>query len=469
MYFPTESDAQIASSLVAAGAYDADHDGKVEFFTYADAAGRIDRIAYDVTGDQKPDELIALDAIGFARSRHLVLILDGFAYDLIKEYYDAGNLRMFHSPSRVIAPYPSMTDVAMQDIIGGIPPRAFEARYFDRRENRLLGGDSDYMEGKNEPYNRSMQYRAAALWDALGYIDPWAVFGKEINDAKRIFDRAQTTELLAYFVSSAGMSTSFAAEGQKRCLQRIEQFVNQVMWETRGLTKVTLLGDHGHSYTKSKRVDFAGDLRKKGWTMTNSLRSEKDVALVEFGLVSFASFATLRPKELAEDLIAVEGVELASYVYRDAVVVRAPGEARARIYRKGTRYAYEPTSGDPLKLKKILADLASDTGRTYDADALLAATLEHEYPAPLQRIWRAHFALVENPADVIVSLTDGYFAGLKSFAGSVKVASTHGSLNRKNSTTFIMSTIGPLPPYMRSSDIPANMKALTGADFPLRR
>ena len=27
-----------------------------------------------------------------------------------------------------------------------------------------------------------LQYRAAMLWDAIGYVDPWAVFGKEINE-----------------------------------------------------------------------------------------------------------------------------------------------------------------------------------------------------------------------------------------------------------------------------------------------
>lgn len=466
VYFPPDPADKAATPPGAMSAYDADLDGKIDFFTYANPAGRIDRIAYDLTGDAKPDEIIPLDAIPFAKCRHLVLMLDGFAHEVLRRHYDSGHLRMFHPPSRVVAPYPSMTDMSMQDLIGGMPTRSFEARYFDRSENRIIGGSSDYLAGKNEPYNRILNYRADTLLDVIGYIDPWAVFGKEINDAKRLFDRAETKEVLCYFVSSAGMSTRYGAQGQQRCLRRIEQFVNQVIWETRGLTKVTLLSDHGHSYTTSKRIDFERFLREKGWRPARSLHKPEDVVCVQFGLVTYAAFAALRPAELAAEITACEGVELVSYADGDSVVVLAPGGGRAVVRRKGARFKYESESGDPLKLKAILADLKPDGDGYYARDELFAATLTHTYPAPLQRIWRAHFGLVQNTPDVIASLADGYFAGMSSLAGSVNVASTHGALNYSNSVTFIMSTAGPLPDAMRSTDVPAAMKALTGSDWP---
>ena len=92
--------------------------------------------------------------------------------------------------------------------------------------------------------------------------------------------------------------------------------------------------------------------------------------------------------------------------------------------------------------------------------ALFRATATKEYPAPLQRLWRAHFDLVDHPADVIISLADDRYSGSKGFGGFVKVASTHGGLNYKNSVTFIMSSIAPLPPLMQSRDIPTHMKTL---------
>ncbi|MCK4600822.1 MAG: hypothetical protein KAU28_00045, partial [Phycisphaerae bacterium] len=157
VHFPAESAADAASLLRAAGAYDADHDGKLDFFTYANAAGRINTIAYDNNRDEKPDVLVNLDAIPVSRCRHLVIILDGFGYDLIKQYREAGGLRLFHAPSRVVAPYPTLTDVAMEDIFGHVPCAGFEVRYFDRKANRIVGGSGEYLAGANQPYNALLQ------------------------------------------------------------------------------------------------------------------------------------------------------------------------------------------------------------------------------------------------------------------------------------------------------------------------
>ena len=463
VHFPMEG---VAGAAGAARAYDTDGDGRADFFQYRDAAGRIAKIAYDRDGDGRPDETVDLDAIDFARCRHLVLILDGFAYDLVKKAYDAGALRMFHPPSRVVAPYPTLTDPALEDLLAYSPCPAFEARYYDRGANRAAGGSGDYMAGKNAPYNQLLQYRAAMLWDALGYLYPWEVFGKELNDAKRLFDRGRTQEVLAYFVSSAGVGTRMGAEGQRKALQRVEQFVNQVIWETRGLTKVTLLADHGHSYTEARRIPLEKHLKDRGWKLRESLKGPKDVVYIRFGLETYASFATQSREALAKDLAAAEGVELASFAAEDAVVVLAPKGQRAVIRRRGARFRYQRVSGDPLGLRPILAKLKPDAAGYFDADELLSATLTHTWPAPLQRLWRAHFALVANPPDVIVSLADNFYSGDTSLAGAVSIASTHGSLNYSNSVTFIMSTIGPLPPYMRSRDVPGHMKTLTGRHFP---
>jgi len=468
VHFPTESISDAAKMNKAYSAFDGNGDGKADFFTFTNKTGRIDRIAYDITGNELADEIINLDAIEFGQARHLVIILDGFSYDTVKKYRDDGGLRMFHEPSRVISPYPSMTDLAMEDIFGYMPCRAIESKYYDRRANKLLGGSADYLAGVNEPYNNLLHYRANLLWDAIGYIDSWAVFGKEINDAKRVFNRGETQEILTYFVSSAGVGTRKGAEGQIKCLQKIEQMVNQILWETRGLTKITLLSDHGHSYTPAKRIELEKHLKEKGWRLRNSLKKPEDVVFVRFGLVTFASFSTQQPAVLAHDLIAAEGVELASFVEKEAVVVLGKGGQLAKIHRgRGEYYKYETINGDPLKIKSLLDSIKGDSNGFNSADDLLNATGRHIYPAPLQRIWRAHFSQVQNPPDVIVSLGDNYFSGDASFAGSVSIASTHGSLNYSSSATFIMATIGPLPQLMRSRDVSKNMKLLSGQSWPL--
>ena len=469
VHFPVTSLTEQASAAAAYRAYDTDEDGKADFFMFANDAGRVSGIGYAGEEGARCEEKIDLDAIDADQCRHLVLILDGVGYDLVKQYYDVGRLRVFHRPSRVVAPYPTLTDLSLVDALGLEPCRGFEAKYFDRQANRIAGGSADYLAGKNEPYNELLQYRADMIWDAIGYIAPRSVFGKEVNDAKRLFDRDETREVLAYFVSSAGVSTAEGAAGQLACLERIEQFVNQVLQETRGRTKVTLLADHGHTYTPAKRIPLEAHLKDNGWRLTDRPTREKDVAYIRFGLETYAAFATSEPAALAGDLVGCEGVALASFARGQEVVVLTPGGARAVIREKDGRYAYAPAGGDPLKLKGVLAKLQADKAGYYGADELLAATVTHVYPTPLQRLWRAHFSLAGNRPDVIVSLDDWFYSGSKGLGRMVDIASTHGGLNYANSVTFIMSTAGALPAAMRSADIPRHMSKLFGVPWPTRK
>lgn len=464
VYFPL---APLAGEGPATRAFDVDGDGRAEFFQHLGPNGRVRRIAYDRDKDGKADETVDLDAVAFADCRHLVIILDGFACHLVREVYDAGGLRMFHPPSRVVAPYPTLTDLALADALDTPRCRGFEAMHYNRQAGKLVGGSGAYLAGKNAPYASRLHHRAGMLWDALGYLYPWEIFGKELNDAKRLFDRGKTREMVAYFVSSAGVGTILGADGQRRALKRVEQFVNQIVWETRGRTKVTLLSDHGQSYTPGTRIQLAPHLRGLGWRLVDRLRKPHDVVFVRFGLETYASFATDSPEDLAKDLVAAEGVELASFASDGAVVVLARDGARAVVREQGGRFRYDPLTGDPLGLREALSGLGADAEGYYDADALLEATIAHQYPAPLQRLWRAHFDLVDRPPDVIVSLADRFYSGQASLARRVSIASTHGSLNATNSVAFIMSTAGELPPTMRSRDIPKNLRRLTGEPFPL--
>jgi len=466
--FPALSLDEAAKAAGAWQAFDTNGDGKADFFLLADATGRVDRIAYDRDGDQKGDEIVNLDHLRAAQCRHLVIVLDGFGHDVVKAFRDEGHFRMFHPPSRLITVYPSMTDMAMEEIFDSVPCPAYEALYYDRRRNKLAGGSLAYLQGRNEPFNRLLDYRADLLWDGIGYLYPWEVFGKEVNDVKRRFDRTESQEMIAYFVSSAGVGTIRGAEGQRACLAKIEQLVHQVLFETHGLVKITLLSDHGHTYTPGKRIPLEDFLTRRGWRLTESLTKPRDVVYVRFGLVTYASFATNRPGELAGDLVDCQGVELASYAQGDAVVVLAGGKQKAIVRRKDGRYRYEAVSGDPLRMKEIVGRLADKDGFC-GAEELLTATAGHAYPAALERLHRAHFALVQNPPDVVASLGDRWYSGSRAFGGAVEMASTHGSLNYTNSVAFIMSTAGQLPAVMRSREVSQAMKKATGLPFPNKR
>jgi len=449
--------------------YDTDGDGKSDCFFLLDSTGRATRLGIVRSGDDKGERIVDLDKLPINDCRHVVIILDGVGYDLLKDFYQAGHLRLFHPPSRVVATYPALTDLCFEDFLGLEPVKGMEARYYDRAKNRIVGGSANYLDADEMPYNRVLNYRADTIMDALCYIYPSSVFHKELNDAKRLVEKNLTREVLVYFVSSAGLGTKNAAEGHREALVGVERLVNQILRETRGRCKFTLLSDHGHTYTPGKRIDMEGHLKARGWNVSDRIKSDRDVAYVRFGLVTYLSLSGRRPAEIAADAVTCKGAELASYAEADHVVVLDSTGGRAVISRKTNRYSYQPGPGDPLELKDILPKLRADADGYYDADDMLAATATHLYPAPLERLWRAHFALVENPPDVIVSLADNYYSGSRCLGRFTKVASTHGGLNYRNSMTFIMTTTGKLPPVMRSRDIPANMTRLTGLPWPLRR
>jgi len=85
----------------------------------------------------------------------------------------------------------------------------------------------------------------------------------------------------------------------------------------------------------------------------------------------------------------------------------------------------------------------------------LEATTTHHYPDALHRICCAFEpgCVVENPADVIVSIKEGYACGSRFFSFLVDVKSTHGALSARGSTTFIMSNAVSLPPVLRMDDV----------------
>ncbi len=454
-----------ADEAGAVAAFDSSRDGAADFFTFADAEGRIRHIGYDTTADGVPNVKVDLDAIPISGSRHLVIILDGVSYDVIRDFYESGGLRMFHPPSRVVVPYPTMTDICMSDLLGAEPAEGFEARYYDRSAGKVVGGAWDYLTGGGKTYNRMLQYRMRVLWDPIGYVYPRRMFRKEMNDLKEVFDARESREVISYFATSAGMGTRLGADGHRECLEAVERLVNQILCETRGMTKVTLLADHGHSYTPATQISLDDFLTDRGWRITDRLREPRDVAYIRFGLETYAGFYTQRSEKLASDLIEADGVTLASFPEDDHVVVLAPDGQRAMVHRSDKRYRYEPVSGDPLKLNELLEQMETDDG-FHDVDLLLKETVDHYYPAALERLWRAHFGLVQNPPDVIISLAADKFSGSDFMAAAVDIASTHGSLRRLNSVTFIMSTAGTLPELMRASEVPEHMSELMGEPWP---
>ena len=444
--------------------FDTDHDGRADFWQYQQADGRKHALAYPTEDGDGPGPRIELDHVDPLQCPHFLIALDGVPFDLVRHMYRQGCFRFFHPPSRLLCCFPSMTDLALSQLFHGDPCLAYQAGYFDRQANRLTDANSVYLSGRNSTWLRKMDYRCSFWWDAKAYLDPRAVFDHEVNGMLRTFRSIESGQAYAYSVGTAGLGTRWGRPGIIEYLHTIDRLCEQIVYERRGRVKITLTADHGHNLTENRRISFRRLLETGGYRRAKSLHGSRDMVEISYGLVTYASFFTQDPPGVADCLLGHEDVEFACYPAGDAVVV-CDRAGTARITKGPAGFVYDYREGDPLKLAGIIEDLrrrgkVSAAGQI-DRAALFQATLDHYYPDPLSRIWDAFFGLVQNPPDLVVNLRDGACHGSRFFEAMIgRVRSTHGSLNRMNSTTFVLTMLGELPPAMRSAEVLPALEAL---------
>lgn len=461
-------------------AFDTDRDRRPDFWQFQGPAGRKHAIAYpgDVSG--RPGERIDLDRIAAADCPHLLIVLDGVPFEIVAELYEAGQFRFFHAPARVVCGYPSMTDLALADVFDAGPCPGFQALYYDRGAGRLSDSSRVYLSGQNAPWASQMDYRCSYWWDALVYLNPQAVFNHELQGIVRAF-RDVEGDGRAYSVGTAGLGTRGGRDAIVKYLGTIERLCDQLVFERRGRVKITLIADHGHNLVENRLISFKDVLAAGGYRLSGHLGGPRDVVQIAYGLVTYAEFFTPDPAGMAACLLNHEDIEFACICERpvraaagelrpaaalsdDSVVVLGR-DGRARITKGAGGFVYDDSGGDPLELRSVLDGLRSaghisPTGEI-DGEALFQATLDHRYPDPLVRLWRAFHGLVENPPDVIVNLRDGACHGSRFFHTMIgRVASTHGGLDRRNSTTFLLTMLGPPPAALRSQDVVPVLESL---------
>jgi len=436
--------------------YDTNGDGKDDYWQILNRQGRKVEILFDKNVPESDDH-VRLDEIPAHAVPHFIIALDGVPYSLVKELYEQGHFRLFYPPSRLISCFPSMTDLAFNQMFGGRKPLAYEAEYFDREKNRIMPGNDVYLSGENADWARKLSYRGSFTKDSLAYLIPEQIFEEELRGIKEVLSKSQKDTVVVYSVATAGLGTRGGREGIIKYLRTMDRFCEQLVFERHGRLKITLLADHGHNMSGRGRVSFDRLLEEAGFRMSDRLESPRDVVTIKYGLVTYAAFFTARPDKVAEVVLADPATTFACYPQADGVVVQTL-DAKALVREKGGNYSYTAEYGDPLLLGDIIPRLrlqgqVNERG-FIDDRALFDATAAHIYPDPLRRIWQAFNGLVKKPADLIVCLKDGYCHGSKLFEVMIgRATSTHGSLNQLNSATFVLTMLGDLPAHLRLDEV----------------
>ncbi|MBN2375182.1 MAG: hypothetical protein JXD22_02185 [Sedimentisphaerales bacterium] len=445
--------------------YDRDGDGIGDYLQVLDKTGRKVELRFGNENNGQY-EVVQLDMLG-PEVPHFIIALDGVPYELVEELYRAGGFRLFHRPSRLISCFPSMTDLAFNRLFGGKQPLAFEAEYFDRKKNRIIPGNDVYLSGANADWANKLDYRCPFLLDTMAYMLPDQVFDTELREIMDVLRKSPGGTKIVYSVGTAGLGTKGGRKAILKYLMQVDRLCEQIVYERKGKVKITLLADHGHNMVGRGQVKFDQRLKEGGYLVRDRLEGPRDVVVVKFGLVTYAALYTERPWEMAGVLLSDSAVELVCYWWNGAVMVQTL-DGKAQIRYKNGRYSYQVDYGDPLGLSKVIEQLRRqgqvDEQGYIDDRAFFAATVEHEYPDALRRLWLAFNGLVEQPADLIVCLRDGWYHGSDFFSASAELAggvkSTHGSLNRVNSTTFVLTMLGQLPQAMRMEDVMPQLDTL---------
>ena len=421
---------------------------------------------------------------GNTRPRRLLLCLDGVPHELIEVARNRGLFETFGAPTRLLSPFPTMTNVALSAMFRATPPAGYESLYFDRNARELRGGIKKYL-GRRTPdkipssYMDELDYQEPLAFEFLVYVAPDKVWRADMQRFRERFLAApQTRDYFAFLKGTDGLLHSCGAARLSIALESLDRILKEIQDVCGDETEIVLFSDHGMNLQENRRANLATHLRRQGFTLHSQLKAinGRSLSIPAFGLCSYAAAycgdEAIVP-EAANALSEVPGIDFSVYRDGQAVVIKGSRGA-ARIECKTTSaqdpvmadsvcYRYLNATGDPLDLKMIADTLRKDGKMDQEGFASDAAwfdqTQAHQYPDALRNIYTSlHTNRVKHTADVLVSLQDGYYYGWSPFGRVVRLAATHGNALRSSSNAFLMSTHRQLPECVRADDAGALLK-----------
>jgi hypothetical protein len=395
------------------------------------------------------------------RPRRLLLCLDGVPHKLIEAARHRGLFAAFGPPTRLLSPFPTMTNVALSAMLGATPPAGYESLYFDRSARELRGGIRKYL-GRRTPdkipssYMDDLDYQEPLPFEFLIYVAPESIWRADMGKFRERFRAApQDRDYFAFLKATDGLLHSQGPARLAIALESLDKILTEIREYGGNETEIVMFSDHGMNLEKNRRVHLRSALQRKG------LR----VVIPAFGLCSYVAIYCDEQviPEVARTTAEVEGVDFAIYKDREAAVVESD-RGRARIELQSDSYKYVVGSGDPLALGSLEEEFKTD--KTTDKSAIeagdkewFAKTASHKYPDAVPNIYKSLFTpRVQHTADVLVSLKDGYYFGWSPFGRFVNLEATHGNALQSSSNAFLMSTHRQFPTHVRADDAKALLR-----------
>jgi hypothetical protein len=403
-----------------------------------------------------------------AAVRHLIICVDGVAFSTIEEMRAEGRFKLFRAPSRMIAPFPSLTNLSLGEILkpaGASEPPGYEDNYFDPTKNKMRGGLLDRFRGGRfikGTFRELFDYHPSAIKSGLGYAAPPAsTYLESLTDILRLKQKFRASREPVFFAYT-GASDSLAHLGGERLLKsflvRLDETVKDIVRDGGGRVEVTIFSDHGNDFKSYRRVSLKNALRRADFKLDDKIKNERSVVLPQFGLVGCAVMWTQERNEarLASVVSHVNGVDFAAYE-KDGVVYVLNEQGVATLERRGERFRYHATGSDPLELSASVESLrrqGKTDGEDFIADAdWFASTIESARPDVVRRVFEGASERAQHRANVLVNFADGYYTGSASLDVFAFLQATHGNLGAQQSFGFVMTSARDLPAHLRARDV----------------
>jgi len=388
-----------------------------------------------------------------SRPRRLLLGLDGVPHKLMEQAKSRGLFESFGTPTRLLSPFPTMTNVALSAMLGASPPAGYESLYFDRAAGELRGGIRKYI-GRRTPdkvpssYMDDLDYQEPLPFEFLIYVAPEKIWRADMQRFRERFRAApEDRDYFAFLKATDGLLHAQGPDRLAIALESLDKILREIQQYCGDEIEIVMFSDHGMNLEENHRANLASTLQRRGFR----------VVIPAFGLCSYAAIYCHDADQTPEIAVAsteVMGIDFA--VYKDAADVVVESErGRARIeYQPDTEsYRYVMASGDPLELGSFDNGFASE-------DVWFERTAGHRYPNALPNIYKSLFTpRVKHTADILLSLKDGYYYGWTPFGRFVRLAATHGNALQASSNAFLMSTNRQFPPFVGADDAKPLLRA----------
>src|SRR5688572_21314102 len=143
-----------------------------------DGDGRIDRLQVIYP---KPEVIDVSGRDPRTLRRKLAVCLDGVPFEDMAALWDRGYFREFARPGRLIGSFPSLSDVALTELLhtGKVP--GYENLYFDTQHNQIAGGATSTVSKVRMPYLDALDYDEPGIFKGLAYLIPIRIYHADLG------------------------------------------------------------------------------------------------------------------------------------------------------------------------------------------------------------------------------------------------------------------------------------------------